>query len=198
MWFLRTPGWKIVAPSNPVDAKGLMVAAIRDDNPVVFLEATGLYGLFRTDLRQDVPLGSAFEVPIGRAAVARPGHDLTILTYGSMVWTALDAANLLEEKEGASAEVLDLRTLWPLDLDTIIESVERTNRVLIVHEDTGRGGLAGELTALINERAFYSLDAPVARVTAPDTPVPYSPPLEHDYLPGIDQVLTAAIALLEP
>lgn len=195
MWFLRTPGWKIVAPSNPVDAKGLMIAAIRDDNPVLFLEAKGLYGFFRTDLRQDVPLGTAFETPIGVATIPHEGEDLTVITYGAMVWTALAAARRLEE-DGIRAEVLDLRTLWPLDEATIRRSVMKTNRVLVLHEDTRRGGLGGELAALLSDELFYFLDAPVRRVAAPDTPIPYSPPLEFDFLPKSDQVVAAAIELL--
>ena len=196
MWFFRTPGWKIVAPSNPVDAKGLMVAAIRDDNPVLYLEAKGLYGFFRTDLRQDVPEGAEIETPIGVASIPRPGDDLTILTYGAMVWTALAAADQLEV-EGISAEVVDLRTLWPLYQATICRSVEKTHRVLILHEDNQRGGLGGELSAILNEHSFYFLDAPTRRLTPPDTPAPYSPPLEYDYLPKVEQVVDAAIALLE-
>jgi 2-oxoisovalerate dehydrogenase E1 component len=196
MLFFHTPGWKIVAPSNPVDAKGLMIAAIRDENPVIFLEAKGLYGFFRTDLRQDVPLGTAMETPIGVASIPHPGEDLTIFTYGAMVWTAMAAAESLEE-EGVSAEVVDLRTLWPLDETTIQRSVAKTHRALILHEDTRRGGLGGELAARINEQSFFFLDAPVRRVTAPDTPAPYSPPLEYDYLPKAEDVVAAAIAVLK-
>ncbi len=191
MWFFRTPGWKIVAPSTPADAKGLLAAAIRDEAPVIYLEAKGLYGFFRTDLREEVPVGTAFEVPLGRAAVRRGGGDLTILTYGAMVWTALEAAARLEA-EGIEAEIVDLRSLWPLDLDTIFASVEKTNRALILHEDTRRGGLGGELAALLAERLFFHLDAPIVRMTAPDTSVPYSPPLEHDFLPRAEQVVAAA------
>ncbi len=196
MWFFSTPGWKIVAPSNPVDAKGLMISAVRDDNPVIFLEAKGLYGFFRTDLRQEVPLGVEHEVPLGKAAVPRQGRDLTIVTYGAMVWTALEAAETLAEK-GVEAEVVDLRTLLPLDKETLFESVEKTNRVLVLHEDTRNGGLAGELAALFADERFYFLDAPIRRVTAPDTPVPYAPPLELDYLPKAEQVVGAAIRLVE-
>jgi 2-oxoisovalerate dehydrogenase E1 component len=195
MWFVRTPGWKIVAPSNPVDAKGLMLSAIRDENPVIFLEAKGLYGFFRTDLRQEVPLGVEHRVPIGKAAVTRQGRDLTIVTYGAMVWTALQAADTLAE-QGIEAEVVDLRTLVPLDEETVFESVAKTNRVLVLHEDTRRGGLAGELAALIADERFYFLDAPIRRVTAPDTPVPYAPPLEHDFLPKAEQVVEAANRLI--
>ncbi|HET9765609.1 MAG TPA: transketolase C-terminal domain-containing protein, partial [Thermoanaerobaculia bacterium] len=195
MWFLRTPGWKIVAPSTPADAKGLMLAAIRDNNPVVFLEAKGLYGFFRTDLREDVPLGAEHEVEIGRAAVRREGGDLTILTYGSMVWASLAAAERLAG-EGIAAEVVDLRTLWPLDVDCVRASVEKTHRALVVHEDTRRGGLGGELAAILADELFWQLDAPLRRVTAPDTPVPYSPPLELDFLPDTDDVVTAARRLV--
>jgi 2-oxoisovalerate dehydrogenase E1 component len=195
MWFLRTPGWKIVAPSTPADAKGLLIAALRDENPVLYLESKGLYGLFRADLREDVPLGTEHEVPIGEAVIRRPGSDLTVLTYGAMVWTALEAAAALAG-EGTSAEVVDLRSLWPLDEETILASAARTHRVLLLHEDTRRGGFGGELAALLAERAFWQLDAPLLRVTAPDTPVPYSPPLEHDFLPKAEQVVAAARELV--
>jgi 2-oxoisovalerate dehydrogenase E1 component len=196
MWFFRTPGWKIVAPATPADAKGLMIAAIRDPNPVIFLEAKGLYGFFRDDLREEVPLGTGYEVPMGRAAVKREGDDLTLVTYGAMVWTALEAADRLAD-EGITAEVVDLRSLWPLDEQTIASSVEKTNRLLVLHEDTRRGGLAGEIAAVLGDRAFFHLDAPIRRVTAPDTPVPYSPPLEYDFLPKAEQVVEAARALVE-
>lgn len=195
MWFFRVPGWKIVAPSTPEDAKGLMIAALRDENPVLYLESKGLYGFFRTDLRQEVPLGTAHETPIGRAAIRRPGEHLTILTYGAMTWTALQAAETLAA-EGISAEVVDLRTLWPLDEAAILDSVKKTGRVLVLHEDTRRGGLGGELAAILAEQVFWFLDAPLVRVTAPDTPVPYSPPLEHDFLPKAEQVVAAARELV--
>lgn len=195
MWFVRTPGWKIVAPSTPADAKGLMIAAIRDGNPVIYLEAKGLYGFFRNDLREAVPLGTAYETPIGVAAVRREGRDVTCLTYGAMVWTALEAAELLE-KDGVSLEVVDLRTLVPLDEEAILRSVAKTHRALILHEDTRRGGLAGELAAIVAEKAVWDLDAPIARVTAPDTPVPYSPPLEFAFLPKAKDVVEAAIRLM--
>ena len=196
MWFVHTPGWKVVAPSNPVDAKGLMISAVRDENPVIFLESKGLYGFFRSDLRQEVPLGVEHQVPLGKAAVARRGSDLTIVTYGAMVWTALQAADTLAD-QGIDAEVVDLRTLVPLDEKTLFDSVEKTNRILVVHEATRRGGLAGELAALVADERFYFLDAPIRRVTAPDTPVPYAPPLELDYLPKREQVVEAAIRLVE-
>ena len=195
MWFMRAPGWKIVAPSTPADAKALMIAAIRDDNPVIFLEAKGLYGFFRTDLREEVPLGSEHEARLGEAAVRREGEDATLVTYGAMLYTALAAADRLEE-EGLSIEVIDLRTLWPLDEKTILESVAKTNRVAVLHEDTRRGGLGGELAARIVESAFYDLDAPIARITAPDTPVPYSPGLEKDYLVDVDTVVAELLRLV--
>lgn len=195
MWFLRVPGWKIVAPSSPSDAKGLMLAAIRDDNPVLFLESKALYGFFRTDLREEVPLGAEVEVPLGKAAIRREGSDCTLLTYGAMTWTALDAAEELDS-EGLSLEVIDLRSLWPLDEATIQASVRKTSRVLILHEDTRRGGMAGELSARIADELFYFLDAPIRRVTAPDTPVPYSPPLEFDFLPKKGDVISAVHDLM--
>jgi pyruvate/2-oxoglutarate/acetoin dehydrogenase E1 component len=184
-----------VAPATPADAKGLMLAAVRDGNPVLYLEHKGLYGFFRTDLREEVPLGAEHEVPLGVAAVRRSGAHLSVLTYGAMVWTALAAADELAAR-GVEAEVVDLRSLWPLDLDTIRASVEKTHRVLVLHEDTRRGGFGGELAAILGDELFWQLDAPLRRVTAPDTPVPYSPPLEHDFLPKPADVVAAAIRLL--
>ncbi len=194
MWFVRTPGWKVVAPSTPADAKGLMTAALRDPNPVIYLEAKGLYGYFRTDLREDVPLGPEHEVPLGSATVRRAGADLTIATYGAMTWTALAAAERLVD-EGIEAEVVDLRSLWPLDEETLFASATKTHRVLLLHEDTLRGGFGAELAARLSDSVFYHLDAPVRRVAAPDTPVPYSPPLEHHFLPSADGVVDAARSL---
>lgn len=194
-WFLRVPGWKIVAPSTPSDAKGLMVAALRDENPVLFMEAKGLYGIFRPDLKEDVPLGPEFEIPLGQAAVRRAGRDVSVVTYGPMVFAALQAAETLAG-EGIELEVIDLRTLWPLDERTVLDSVARTGRLLIVHEDTRRGGVGAELAALVAEHGLWSLDAPILRVTAPDTPIPYSPPLEYAFLPKADDVATAARQLV--
>ncbi len=191
MWFVRTPGWKVVAPSTPADAKGLMAAAIREPNPVIFLESKGLYGFFRTDLREDVPLGADFEVPLGKAAVRRAGRHVSVLTYGAMTWTALQAAEELA-REGIELEVLDLRSLVPLDEEAIAATAKKTGRVIVLHEDTRRGGLGGELAALLSDDLFWYLDAPVRRVTAPDTPVPYSPPLEYDFLPKAADVVAAA------
>jgi pyruvate/2-oxoglutarate/acetoin dehydrogenase E1 component len=194
-WFVGSPGWKIVAPATPADAKGLLLAAIRDDNPVIFLEAKGLYGFFRTDLREEVRLGADDEVAIGEATVRRSGSDLTIITYGAMVWAADVAAEALAG-EGIEAEVIDLRSLWPLDEETVFDSVRKTSRVLLAHEGSGQGGFSTELASRISDAVFYSLDAPIRRLTAPDTPVPYSPPLEHHYLPSADKIAVAARALV--
>lgn len=195
MWFVRSPGWKIVAPSTPADAKGLLLAAIRDPNPVLFLEAKGLYGFFRTDLREAVPLGAQHEVAIGSAVVRREGTDLSILTYGSMVWTALAAAEVLAGA-GIAAEVVDLRSLVPLDEVTVAASVRKTGRALLLHEDSVRGGFGGELAAILSASLFAFLDAPIVRVGAPDTPVPYAPPLERDFHPDCDKVVEAARELV--
>lgn len=186
MWFVRTPGLKVVAPATAYDAKGLIKAAIRDNDPVVFFEHKGLY----RRIKEELPTGD-YTVPIGKARVAREGRDLSIITYGAMVWTALEAAGELA-REGASVEVVDLRTLLPLDRDAVCESVKKTSKALLLHEDTQTGGMAGELAATINERVFEYLDAPVVRVTAPDTPVPYSPPLEEAFLPNAAKVVEKA------
>ncbi len=196
MWFLRTPGWKIVAPSTPADAKGLMIAAIRDENPVIFLESKGLYGFFRTDLREEVPLGTEHEVPLGKAVVRRAGTAVTVVTYGAMVWTALAAAEELAG-EGVSVEVVDLRSLWPLDEEAVARSLKKTGRSLFLHEDSQRGGLGGELSATVASKLFYFLDAPPVRFGAPDAPVPYAPGLEVDYLPTASRLVERLRALAE-
>jgi 2-oxoisovalerate dehydrogenase E1 component beta subunit len=186
MWFVKTPGLKVVTPATAYDAKGLIKSAIRDNDPVLFFEHKALY----RRIKEDLPEGE-YTVPIGKARVAREGRDLTIVTYGAMVYVALDAAEKLAE-EGASVEVIDLRTLLPLDRETVIESVKKTSKVLLLHEDTRTGGLAGELAVSITEAAFEFLDGPIVRVTAPDTPVPYSPPLEEEFLPSMAKVLEKA------
>jgi 2-oxoisovalerate dehydrogenase E1 component beta subunit len=188
-YFTHTPGLKVVAPATAYDAKGLIKAAIRDEDPVIFFEHKFLY----RRVKEVLPEGD-YTVPIGKARIARPGRDLTIITYGAMLWTSLEAAATLEA-EGIDVEVIDLRTLLPLDEDAIFESVARTNKALIVHEDTRTGGVGAEVSARISERCFESLDGPVVRVTAPDTPVPYSPPLEKNFLPSADRVAKAARAL---
>jgi 2-oxoisovalerate dehydrogenase E1 component beta subunit len=188
MYFVHTPGLKVVQPATAYDAKGLIKAAIRDPDPVIVFEHKYLYRLPRA--KAELP-GDDYIVPIGKAAVLREGKDLTMLTYGAMVYHCLDAAEALD-KDGVSAEVIDLRTLLPLDREAITASVRKTGRALIVHEDTRTGGIAGELTAILNEEVFEFLDAPVTRVTAPDTPVPYAAPLEQFFLPNTEKVLDAA------
>jgi 2-oxoisovalerate dehydrogenase E1 component beta subunit len=190
MWFVRTPGLKVVAPATAYDAKGLIKSAIRDNDPVLFFEHKALYRRIKEDLPTE-----EYTVPIGQAKVVREGTDLTIVTYGAMVWVALEAAATLAE-EGASVEVVDLRTLLPLDRETVCESVRKTSKVLLLHEDTRTGGMAGELAASIGESVFEHLDAPIVRVTAPDTPVPYSPPLEDAFLPNAEKVTEKARWLL--
>jgi 2-oxoisovalerate dehydrogenase E1 component beta subunit len=186
MWFVRTPGLKVVAPATAYDAKGLIKAAIRDNDPVLFFEHKALY----RRVKEDLPPGD-WTVPIGKARVAREGSDLSIITNGAMVWTALEAAETLAE-EGVSVEVVDLRTLLPLDRETVCASVKKTSKVLLLHEDTRTGGMAGELAVTITESVFEYLDAPIVRVTAPDTPVPYSPPLEEAFLPNAGKVVEKA------
>jgi 2-oxoisovalerate dehydrogenase E1 component beta subunit len=186
MWFVKTPGLKVVAPATAYDAKGLIKSAIRDNDPVLFFEHKSLYRRVKEDLPPE-----EFTVPIGKARIAREGKDLTIVTYGAMVWVALEAAERLSQ-EGASVEVVDLRTLQPLDRETVCASVKKTSKVLLLHEDTRTGGMAGELAATITESAFEYLDGPIVRVTAPDTPVPYSPPLEEAFLPSADKVYERA------
>ncbi len=185
-WFTHVPGLKVVFPATARDAKGLLKAAIRDDDPVLFLEHKYLY----RRVRDRIPAGDG-PVPIGAAAVRRPGRHLTVVTYGAMVWTALEGAEALA-RDGIEAEVLDLRTLAPLDEKAILESAGRTGRCLILHEDTRTGGVGAEVAALLAEKAFPRLDAPVVRVTAPDTPVPFSPPLEEAFLPNTRTLIAAA------
>ena len=186
MWFVHTPGLKVVAPATAYDAKGLIKAAIRDDNPVIFYEHKFLY----RRVKEEIP-EQDYVVPIGKAAVRRPGRDVAVITYGAMVWAALDAARELE-KDGLSLEVVDLRSLLPYDEETVLGSVRKCNKVILLHEDTRTGGMAGELAALIAEKAFEDLDGPIVRVTAPDTPVPFAPTLEEYFLPNATKVVEAA------
>jgi 2-oxoisovalerate dehydrogenase E1 component beta subunit len=186
MYFVHTPGLKVVYPSTPYDAKGLLKAAIRDNNPVLFFEHKFLY----RRLKEELPAGD-YTVPLGKAVVRREGRDLTILSYAAMMHTSLEAAAQLA-KEGIEAEVVDLRTLLPLDKETILQSVKKTNKVLVVHEDTRTGGIAGEIAMIVCEGAFQDLDGPVVRVTSLDTPVPYAPPLEEHFLPNAAKVAAAA------
>jgi 2-oxoisovalerate dehydrogenase E1 component beta subunit len=185
--FLHTPGIKIVYPATASDAKGLLKAAIRDDDCVLFFEHKYLY----RRIREELPAGDHV-VPIGRARVAREGRDLSIVTYAATVWKSLEAAEQLEREDGLSVEVIDLRSLAPLDDEAIMATVRKTSRVLVVHEDTATGGIAGEITARINELAFEWLDAPVRRIAAHDVPLPYAPALEDFVLPQTADIVRAA------
>src|SRR5213593_176653 len=187
MYFVHTPGLKVVAPATAHDAKGLIKAAIRDEDPVIYLEHKYLYRRIKEALPKE-----DYVVPIGRAALRREGSDLTLLTYGAMLYPSLEAAEELSREKGFETEVIDLRSLLPLDKDAILDSTRKTGKVLVVHEDTRTGGIAGEIAAIINEEVFDYLDGPVLRVTAPDTPVPYSPPLEELFLPNKEKILKAA------
>ncbi len=191
-WFFHQPGLKLVAPSTPYDAKGLLKAAIRDPDPVLFFEYKYLY----RRIKGEVP-SEDYVVPIGKADVKRKGNDATIITYGPTVHVALDAAQDIAGSDEYDVEVLDLRSLMPFDKEAILQSVKRTNKVLILHEDTLTGGIGGEIAAFINENAFEYLDAPVRRLGACDTPVPYAPTLETEFLPGKDKVLKNLKELLE-
>ncbi len=185
-WFFHTPGLKLVAPSTPYDAKGLLKAAIRDNNPVIYFEHKFLYRRAKEVLPEE-----DYIVPIGKADVKRTGRDISVITYGAMVPLALEAAEILE-KEAIDLEVVDLRTLLPLDQEAILESVRKTSKVIVLHEATKTGGIGAEISALISEYCFDHLDGPILRIAAPDTPVPYSPPLEEFFLPKVDDVLRAA------
>ena len=186
-WFLQSPGLKVVAPATAPDAKGLLASAIRDPNPVMFLEHKHLY----RRVRGEVPEGE-HTVPIGEARIAREGGELTVVAYGSTVALAESAA----EELGEDIEVVDLRTLCPLDTETILASVRKTGKVLLAHEATRSCGVGAEIVAVIAEHAFEDLDAPVARLTAPDVPIPFSPTLEQVVLPGLDDLKEACRELL--
>jgi pyruvate/2-oxoglutarate/acetoin dehydrogenase E1 component len=186
MWFVHTPGLKVVAPASAYDAKGLIKSAVRSNDPVLFFEHKGLY----RRIREELPT-SEYTVPLGKAKIARVGRDLSVITYGAMVWTALEAAETLA-REGIEVEVLDLRTLAPLDRDAVCETARKTSKVLLLHEDTQTGGMAGELAATLTERVWDYLDGPIVRITAPDTPVPFSPPLEEAFLPNAQKVIEKA------
>jgi 2-oxoisovalerate dehydrogenase E1 component beta subunit len=186
--FLHTPGLKIVCPATARDAKGLIKSAIRDDDPVLYFEHKFLYRRIKEDLPEDEEILT----PIGKARTAREGSNLTIITWSAMVFKALEAAEKLEKDDGLSVEVIDLRSLLPMDDAAIMASVRKTNRVLVAHEDTRTGGVAGEITARINDQAFEWLDAPVKRVTAHDVPLPYAPTLEDFVLPQTEDLVSAA------
>jgi 2-oxoisovalerate dehydrogenase E1 component beta subunit len=190
-FFMNVPGLKIVAPGTAKDAKGLMTAAIRDPDPVIYLEHKFLY----RRIKEDLPEGEMV-VPIGKARVARAGKDVSIVTYAAMLHVALEAAEAAAS-DGIEVEVLDLRTLLPLDEEAILASAAKTGKVIVLHEATRTGGPGGEVSALISERAFEYLDAPIVRMAPPDTPVPYSPPLEEYFLPNAEKVGKAIRALYE-
>jgi 2-oxoisovalerate dehydrogenase E1 component beta subunit len=185
-WFFHSPGLKIVAPSTPYDAKGLLIAAIRDPNPVIYFEHKFLYRRIKAVL----PEGEIV-VPIGKADVKRTGQDISIITYGAMVHVALEAAEALA-KEGIDLEVIDLRSLMPFDQETIYESVKKTSKAIVLHEDNKTGGVGAEIAARLSEDCFDHLDGPILRIAAPDTPVPFSTPLEEYFLPNARDVVAAA------
>jgi 2-oxoisovalerate dehydrogenase E1 component beta subunit len=188
-WFVHTPGLKVVAPATPADAKGLLTSAIRDPNPVIYFEAKPLY----RSIRGEVPEGEHV-VPIGEAAVVRTGSDVTIITYGSMVHQSVAAAQRLAE-DGIECHILDLRTLKPLDTGAILEAVAHTSKVLVVHAANAMAGVGAEIAAMIGEKAFEELDAPVRRLAGLDTPVPFSPPLEQAYRPDAASIRDAVRSL---
>ncbi len=184
-YFIHTPGLKVVCPSNPHDAKGLLLASIRDPDPVLFFEPKRIYRA----AKGEVPEGD-YTVPIGKASVVRAGRQVTIVTWGAMLYESLAAADKAAA-EGVDCEVIDLRTLWPLDIDTVIASVKKTGRVVVVHEAPRSCGLGAEIVTLINEKAFLHLEAPPKRVTGFDTPFPYT--LENEYLPHAHRILPALL-----
>ncbi|MGI8469976.1 MAG: alpha-ketoacid dehydrogenase subunit beta [Pyrinomonadaceae bacterium] len=188
-FFLNTAGLKMVEPSTAYDAKGLIKAAIRDPDPVLFFEHKKLYRLPR--LREELPEDD-YIVEIGKARVAREGKDLSIITFGAQVLNALDAAEILEKEDGLQIEIIDLRTLAPLDKEAILATVKKTNRALVLHESSLTGGIGGEISAIIAEEAFEWLDAPVIRVASIDAPVPFAPPMEDYFLPQVSEIADAA------
>ena len=188
-FFLNTAGLKMVEPSTSYDAKGLIKAAIRDPDPVLFFEHKKLYRLPR--LREELPEDD-YIVEIGKARTAREGNDLSIVTFGAQVLNALDAAETLEKEDGLSVEVIDLRTLAPLDKEAVLATVKKTNRVMILHEASLTGGIGGEISAIIAEEAFEWLDAPVIRVASIDSPVPFAPQMEDYFLPQVSEIVDAA------
>jgi 2-oxoisovalerate dehydrogenase E1 component len=188
-WFIHVPGLVVIAPSTPYDAKGLLTAAIRDDNPVIFLEHKALY-----PLKGEVP-EAPYAIPIGKADVKRAGRDVTVIATQAMVARALQAAGDLE-KEGVSVEVIDPRTLAPLDETTILESIGKTHRLVIAHEAVKRGGFGAEVAAMVSERALDELDAPIARVAARTVPMPYNDNLERATIPSKEDIVAAIQSLL--
>ena len=183
-WFMHVPGLKVVMPSTPGDAKGLLITAIRDDNPVLFLEHKMMY-----DTKGEVPDGE-YTIPFGQADIKREGEDVTVVATSKMVHTALDAAEKLA-KEGVSVEVVDPRTLSPLDEETILESVRKTHKLVIVHEEVKFAGSGAEIAAIVAEKAIEYIDAPILRIGAPFSPVPFAPSLENEFIPSEEKVIDA-------
>lgn len=190
--FLQTPGLKVVIPSNPYDAKGLLASAVADPDPVLFLENIKLYRSFRQETPEE-----HYSIPLGKAKTVQEGTDVSVFAYGAMVNVALEAAKLAQQEMGTSVEIIDLRTVWPLDEQAIVNSVEKTGRAIVVHEAPRAGGIGAEVTAIINEHCLYSLLKPVERVTGYDTPYPV-PGLEDYYVPTPAKVLTALRRAMEP
>lgn len=186
-WFVHQPGLKVVAPATARDAKGLLKSAIRDNNPVIYFENKFLYRRVKEEINAD----DEVLVPLGQANTVRTGQHVSIITYGSMVHAAVQAADALAEQEQIEVEILDLRTLQPLDLPAILTTVAKTNRVVIAHEANLTGGIGGEVAALISEHAFESLDAPIKRIAALDTPTPYAPAMEEYFMPNADKIANA-------
>jgi 2-oxoisovalerate dehydrogenase E1 component beta subunit len=189
--FAHIPGLKIVCPSTPEDAKGLLASAIHDPNPVLYFEHKHLYRRIKGEVPEE-----RYETPIGKARIHREGRDLSVITWGAMVYTADEAAQQLAD-DGVSVEIVDLRSILPWDKKAVLASAEKTAKVLVLHEDTRTAGFGAEIVATIAEEAFESLDAPIKRIAAPDTPVPFSPPLEKAYIPQVDDVVAGLRELAE-
>jgi 2-oxoisovalerate dehydrogenase E1 component beta subunit len=189
--FAHIPGLKVVCPATPEDAKGLLATAIQDPNPVLYFEHKHLYRRIKAEVPDE-----RYQTPFGQARKHREGDDISVITWGAMVWTAEEAAQQLEG-DGISVEILDLRTLIPWDKKAVLESVRKTSKAVVLHEDTHTGGFGGEIAATIAEEAFEDLDAPIKRITAPDTPVPFSPPLEKAFIPQVDDVAAGLRELAE-
>ena len=181
--FAHIPGLKCVCPSTPEDAKGLLISAIEDPNPVLFFEHKHLYRRIKAEVPEE-----RYTVPIGKARTHREGDDVSVITWGAMVYTAAEAAKQLEESDGVSVEIVDLRSVMPWDKAAVLASARKTSKVLVLHEDTRTGGFGAEIAATIAEEAFEDLDAPIKRIAAPDSPVPFSPPLEKAYIPQVADV----------
>jgi 2-oxoisovalerate dehydrogenase E1 component beta subunit len=188
--FAHIPGLKCVCPATPEDAKGLLIAAIEDPNPVLFFEHKHLYRRIKGEVPEE-----RYTIPIGKARLHREGDDVSVITWGAMVYTADEAATHLEA-EGISVEIVDLRSVMPWDKDAVLESVRKTSKALVLHEDTLTGGFGAEIAATIAEHAFEDLDGPVRRLAAPDTPVPFSPVLEKAYIPQVEDVVAAVTGLV--